>query len=118
MSPLRLLLLFLAIAFFPSLISALGGPPIAGGYSPISRLNDPSITDIAVFAVTEHNRIAHSNLKFVKVVKGEQQVVAGVNYRLLIVAEEEDGGVGGKYQAVVYERPWEHFRSLTSFVKL
>ncbi|KAL9256588.1 Cysteine proteinase inhibitor 1-like protein [Drosera capensis] len=114
MSPLNLL----AIAFFPSLISALGGPPIVGGYNPISRLNDPSITDIAVFAVTEHNRIEHSNLKFLKVVKGEQQVVAGMNYRLVIVAEEEEGGEGGKYEAVVYVRPWEHLRSLTSFVKV
>ena len=58
-------------------------------------------------------RSLKSQLKFVSVVNGEAQVVAGVNYRLIVATK--DGALSKNYQAVVWEKVWEHFRNLNSF---
>ncbi|KAG6525225.1 hypothetical protein ZIOFF_015179 [Zingiber officinale] len=53
-------------------------------------------------------------MRLVSVVKGETQVVAGINYRIVL----EAGVVGAKvnvYEAVVWEKEWEKFRKLISF---
>ncbi|KAL2932256.1 Cysteine proteinase inhibitor 5 [Bienertia sinuspersici] len=83
-----------------------------GGFKPIKNLNDPYIQDIAKFAVEEYNKRSPNGhrLRLVNVVKGESQVVAGTNYRLTIAANDDH-----QYLAVVYDRPWQHYRSLTSF---
>ncbi|XP_065022666.1 cysteine proteinase inhibitor 1-like [Musa acuminata AAA Group] len=88
---------------------------IVGGWTPIKNISDPDVGEIAEFAVAEHNHEAGTNLTLCKVVKGETQVVAGINYKLVI--EAKDGGVGvvSEYEAVVWEKTWEHFRRLTSF---
>ncbi|PNX86985.1 cysteine proteinase inhibitor [Trifolium pratense] len=85
---------------------------LLGGYSPIKNLNDPHVIDIAKFAVTEFNKQIGATLKFDKVIKGESQVVAGTNYRLIITTSNS---VPNTYQAIVYENPGEHVRNLTSF---
>ncbi|CAA3028511.1 cysteine proteinase inhibitor 1-like [Olea europaea var. sylvestris] len=92
-----------------------GRGPIVGGYKPIDNPNDPTVIEIAKFAVDEHNKEAKSNLEFQKVVKGESQVVAGINYKLVISAV--DGAAVQNYLAVIYEKPWQNFKSLTSFEK-
>ncbi|GAB2298965.1 hypothetical protein Dimus_033041 [Dionaea muscipula] len=66
-------------------------PDLLGGYQPIKNVNDPQIIQIAEFAVSEHNKKARPVLKFVKLENGAQQVVAGVNYRLLIRASDSGG---------------------------
>ncbi|MQM15186.1 hypothetical protein Taro_048125 [Colocasia esculenta] len=83
------------------------------GYQPIADIDDPYVQEIGKFAVEEHNKQAGQGLVFVRVVSGEQQVVAGTNYKLVIAAE--DAGATNKYEAVVYDKPWENFRELTSF---
>ncbi|KAG6525226.1 cysteine proteinase inhibitor 1-like [Zingiber officinale] len=86
----------------------------SGGWKPIGDLQDPHVIDIAKFAVDEHNKEATSQLRLVSVVKGETQVVAGMNYRIILKA----GVVGAKvnvYEAVVWEKEWEKFRKLISF---
>ncbi|CAK7344942.1 unnamed protein product [Dovyalis caffra] len=85
---------------------------LAGGWSPIKDLKDKHVVEIAEYAVAEHNKHEQSSLKLESIVKGESQVVAGTNYRLVLAVK---GGAYKKYQAVVYERPWENFRNLTSF---
>ncbi|XP_042520858.1 cysteine proteinase inhibitor 1 [Macadamia integrifolia] len=110
------LLLCLVVFFFLDSSSAVGRPALVGDWRPIKDLNETHVQEIAQFAVEEHNKEYKTELKYDRVVQGESQVVAGANYRLIIAAK--DGVVSNNYQAVVYERPWEGFKSLTSFKKL
>ncbi|XP_004517283.1 cysteine proteinase inhibitor 5-like [Cicer arietinum] len=89
---------------------------IPGGWSPIENINDPHVTDVANFAVTEYDKRSGAKLKFEKVIKGESQVVSGANYRLVLSAN--DGSVSNHYEAVVWEKVWLRFRNLTSFVQV
>lgn len=87
--------------------------PLFGGSHPIKNLTDPHILDIANFAVTQHNKETNSNLIFERVIKGKIGVVEGLEYHLII--EAKDGTNICKYEAVVWEMEWLHFRNLTSF---
>lgn len=88
--------------------------PMVGGWKPIKDLNDAHVKEIAAFAVSERSKQLGVSLNLDHVVKGEQQVVSGITYRLTLVAK--DGGAGSKqYVATVWEKPWEKFRKLTSF---
>ncbi|KAK9091927.1 hypothetical protein Syun_026838 [Stephania yunnanensis] len=87
-----------------------------GGWQPIDVQNNAHAVDLAQYAVNEHNKQAHTHLKFESLVRGESQVVAGVNYRLTLAAKDEI--LVRQYQAVVYERPWENYRELNSFVPI
>ncbi|KAJ0586547.1 putative Cystatin domain-containing protein [Helianthus annuus] len=99
--------------FFYKPSAALGEGTLSGGWKPVPDVTDPTVVDIAKFAVDEHNKEAHASLKFVKVVKGECQVVAGMNYNVTITAA--DGGAGKNYVALVWNKPWEKFMQLVSF---
>ncbi|KAM4111860.1 hypothetical protein ACJW30_05G097300 [Castanea mollissima] len=90
-----------------------GGGVLPGGWQPIKNVTEPHVTEIGEFAVEEYNKESKSQLKFLSVVKGETQVVAGTNYRLIVATKV--GGLTKNYQAVVWEKTWEHFRNLTSF---
>jgi cystatin-C len=85
-----------------------------GAPSRIENLNDPHVIEIAKFAVTEFNKQIGAKLKFDKVIEGESQPVAGTNYRL-IISTSSSNSVPNTYEAVVYERPWQHVRDLVSF---
>ncbi|KAK3432187.1 hypothetical protein EUGRSUZ_E03919 [Eucalyptus grandis] len=87
--------------------------PLVGGWESIKNLNDPYVQEIAKFAIKTHNDQAKTGLVLEKVVKGETQVVAGTNYKLVVAAK--DGADTKNFEAVVWDKPWEHFRSLTSF---
>ncbi|KAK2967499.1 hypothetical protein RJ640_010140 [Escallonia rubra] len=82
--------------------AALGGRSggRVGGWQPIKDVKVPEVQEIAKYAVAEHNSQAKTDLKYESVVRGETQVVAGTNYRLVIAAR--DGGVGKQYEAVVW----------------
>lgn len=97
---------------------AVGGRKAAmvGGWRQIKDLNAPEVQEAAQFAVTEYNKEAATNLDYQRVVNGETQVVAGTNYRLVIAAK--DGAISGNYEAVVWVKPWAHYRNLTSFRKV
>ncbi|KAK7410953.1 hypothetical protein VNO78_02207 [Psophocarpus tetragonolobus] len=86
---------------------------LVGGWSPIKDVNDPDIAEIANYAVTEYDKRSGAKLKLSSVVKGQTQVVAGTNYRLVL--ETTNGSATKNYRAVVWEKPWIHFRNLTSF---
>ncbi|KAK9268212.1 hypothetical protein L1049_010655 [Liquidambar formosana] len=117
------LLLFLPLlALFPLFdgvsSAVVGGRQVGlvGGWQPIKNISDPHVREIGEFAVTEYDKKAKAELKFESVVKGEYQVVAGMNYRLVVAAK--DGGVSAKYEAVVWEKAWENFKNLTSFKRV
>ncbi|KAM0066050.1 putative Cystatin domain-containing protein [Helianthus debilis subsp. tardiflorus] len=84
-----------------------------GGWKPIPDVTDPTVVSIGKFAIDEHDKESHASLKFEKVIKGDQQLVAGMNYNLTITAA--DGGADKNYVALVWDKPWEKFRKLVSF---
>ncbi|KAL0353293.1 UNVERIFIED_CONTAM: Cysteine proteinase inhibitor 1 [Sesamum angustifolium] len=109
-----LLFVFLAILLASSLNEA---SPV-GAWQPIDP-KDPKVVEIANFAVTEHNKEAGSALVFQDVVKGTKQVVAGINYELVIAAGDgTPAGVRLYYQARVFEQPSQKSRKLLSFQKI
>jgi len=81
---------------------------VPGGWAKAS-VKDPGVVAAAEFAVAERLEqlradAAGADLKLVKIVKAEQQVVAGMNYRLTL---EVDAGAGpATVEAVVWARVW------------
>ncbi|XP_074562765.1 cysteine proteinase inhibitor 8-like [Curcuma longa] len=115
LSPLLLFLLFLAV---PATARRIGIGGWVGGWAPIKDVEDSHVRELGEFAVEEHNRREHGQvLAFDKVVRGETQVVAGINYRL-VLRTREAGGSPAHYQAVVWEKVWINFKQLTSFVPI
>ncbi|KAH1055594.1 hypothetical protein J1N35_033659 [Gossypium stocksii] len=107
------LVLSLSLLFLPLIFSDARIDALAGGWAPIKDIKDPHVTEIAEFAVNEHSKQSKVSLKLDKVVKGETQVVSGINYKLILNAK--DGSAVNTYEAVVWEKAWLHFRNLTSF---
>ncbi|KAE8689669.1 Cysteine proteinase inhibitor 1 [Hibiscus syriacus] len=103
----------LSLVFLPLIFSDARESNLPGGWSPIENITDPHVTEIAKFAVSEYNKQSKASLELVKVVKGESQVVSGMNYRLVLKAK--NGTAVKTYQAVVWEKEWQNYRSLTSF---
>ncbi|KAH7445676.1 hypothetical protein KP509_01G020000 [Ceratopteris richardii] len=75
------------------------------------------IQRLAKFAVDEYNSIEGKNLRFVRLVSAEQQVVSGIMYYLVIEAETAQGDVRS-YEAKVWVKLWEDFQSLEEFKSL
>lgn len=82
-------------------------------WTPIPNVKDPHVQEMGNFAVAEYNKQTGESLKFKGVVSGEMQLVAGMNYRLILMAK--NGGLIAEYEVVVYECPWENLKELTSF---
>ncbi|CAN6306139.1 unnamed protein product [Urochloa humidicola] len=94
--------------------------PLVGGWSAIQNVSDPHIQELGGWALgqAKEKRLAGAGpgLRFRRVVRGEQQVVAGMNYRLYVDAADA-GGRPAPYVAVVFEQVWTSTRELTSFDK-
>ncbi|XP_037463644.1 putative cysteine proteinase inhibitor 7 [Triticum dicoccoides] len=77
---------------------------IPGGWFKIKNIADPHIQELGKWAVLEHTQLGgNDGLRFVKVVSSEEQIVNGVNYRLVIDALRLDGS-HGTYKAVLFEK--------------
>ncbi|CAH2052744.1 unnamed protein product [Thlaspi arvense] len=87
-----------------------------GGWIPITNIKDPHVVHIGEFAVSEYNKQTKSGLKFDSVVSGESQLVSGLNYRLLVAAD--DSGTSKNYEAIVWEELRQRSMNLTSFTPL
>ncbi|XP_034577296.1 cysteine proteinase inhibitor 8 [Setaria viridis] len=89
-------------------------PQIVGAWKPIKDVSDPHIQELGGWAVSEHVKQANDGLRFGKVVSGEELVVSGMNYKLVI--EATDGaGKSATYGAAVYEQEWTKTRQLLAF---
>ncbi|MFD8396673.1 cystatin domain-containing protein [Streptomyces sp. NPDC059680] len=88
---------------------------VAGGWTS-QDVADRHIREIARWAVGEANREHHltgsAAYHAVSVESAQTQVVAGENYRLQVRVDRPSAQV---VDVVVSERPWDNFRSLTSF---
>jgi Aspartic acid proteinase inhibitor/Sporulation and spore germination len=96
--------LFIVLAL---LIPGAGAPtssaqeqPIAGGYSR-RPTNDRSVTAAAAFAVRERGRQTRRRVTLLSIVSAEAQVVAGMNYRMVLNVRE--GGEETHVTAVVFQ---------------
>ena len=54
-------------------------------------LSHYDVKEIVDFAVNEYNKESRAKLRLQKVIKGESQVVAGINYRLVIAVKNGSG---------------------------
>ncbi|KAH6769399.1 cystatin B [Perilla frutescens var. frutescens] len=82
-----------------------------------SDSNSNSDTDsLARFAVDQHNNKENKLLELVRVVKAQEQVVAGTLHHLTL--EVVDGGKNQLYHAKIWVKPWEDFRELQEFKHL
>ncbi|XP_022975710.1 cysteine proteinase inhibitor 1-like [Cucurbita maxima] len=87
-----------------------------GQWKPIEKIT-PYVEEIGRFAVMEHNQQSGEHLKFICVIRGWSQIVAGTNYRLIIEARNHVG-LAWNYEAMVYDKPWEKTWKLIEFVPL
>ncbi|KAK3137367.1 hypothetical protein QOZ80_5BG0451370 [Eleusine coracana subsp. coracana] len=89
---------------------------LVGGWGPIPDVADAHIQELGGWALgqAKQDRLASDGLRFRRVVRGEQQVVSGMNYRLVVDAADLKGQ-SAPYVAVVYEQSWTNTRKLTSF---
>ncbi|KAI6704643.1 hypothetical protein NL676_007605 [Syzygium grande] len=112
----RLLILAAAAVLLLLKVSTAGAArreALLGGWNPIKDLSDPFVGEIAGFAIKTHNDEAKTGLVLEKVLRGETQVVSGTNYRIII--QVKDGAETKNFEAVVFDKSWEHVRRLTSF---
>ncbi|KAF5731972.1 cysteine proteinase inhibitor 1 [Tripterygium wilfordii] len=111
-----LLVYTLAIAYAAAATSATNGRNAVGAWTPITNPSDPHVKEIAVFALTTHNKLVKDNLTLKSVFEGAEQVVSGMRYKLVLLAT--DGVATGKYEVIVWEKPEKKFKRLTSFTTL
>jgi hypothetical protein len=69
--------------------------------------------DAARFAVDQHNRNQGTALEFKRVLKSKRQVVTGILHDLIL--ETVDAGKKSLYNAKVWVKPWEDFKSVVEF---
>ncbi|XP_078179157.1 cysteine proteinase inhibitor A-like [Carex rostrata] len=86
---------------------------ILGGWHDSERGNSVEIEELARFSVEEHNKKENTLLKFVRVVKAKEQVVAGTLHHFTL--EVIEAGNKKLYEAKVWVKPWLHFKQLQEF---
>ncbi|XP_010557894.1 PREDICTED: cysteine proteinase inhibitor 6-like [Tarenaya hassleriana] len=89
-------------------MSTLDGAPYSSGSQ-----NSGEVESLARFAVDEHNKKENALLEFARVVKAEEQVVAGILHHLTL--EVIDAGKKKLYEAKVWVKPWMEFNELQEF---
>ncbi|PIN23494.1 hypothetical protein CDL12_03778 [Handroanthus impetiginosus] len=77
------------------------------------RDSNADIDSLARFAVDQHNTKENALLELVRVVKAQEQVVAGTLHHLTL--EVIDAGKKKFYEAKVWVKPWMNFRELQEF---
>ena len=107
----RILLMCAALFFALGLTTALSAQePKPGGYSEVSK-TDSEITAAAKFAVKALKKTQGGTIKLISIEQAEQQVVAGMNYKLCLLIKTK--GKTQNVTTVVYKDLKERF-SLTS----
>lgn len=84
-----------------------------GGIRDSSNQNSTTVDSLGRFAVEQHNSKENALLEFVRVVKAQEQVVAGTMHHLTL--EVVDAGKKMLYEAKVWVKPWLNFKELHDF---
>ncbi|KAK2634443.1 hypothetical protein Ddye_029235 [Dipteronia dyeriana] len=79
----------------------------------LSDSNCAEIDNLGRFAVEQHNKKENAVLEFARVVKAQEQLVAGTLHHLTI--EVIDAGKKKLYDAKVWVKPWLNFKDLQEF---
>nr|XP_050037659.1 salivary cystatin-L2-like [Dermacentor andersoni] len=121
-----------AVVFLLATISAQCSARLIGGWTEHDPSSDPKYLKLAHFAISQQTTgLAHYHT-ILKLLKVETQVVSGVNYKLIFETAPSNCTVAdGPYSsehckpttnqasaactAIIYERPWENYREVTSF---
>ncbi|KAG6424804.1 hypothetical protein SASPL_115224 [Salvia splendens] len=77
------------------------------------RDSNSDVHSLAKFAVDHHNNKENMLLELVRVVKAQEQVVAGTIHHLTL--EVTDAGKKKLYEAKIWVKPWEDFMQLQEF---
>ncbi|KAL1564301.1 Cysteine proteinase inhibitor 6 [Salvia divinorum] len=77
------------------------------------RDSNADVHSLAKFAVDHHNNKENMLLELVRVVKAQEQVVAGTIHHLTL--EVTDAGKKKLYEAKIWVKPWEGFMQLQEF---
>ncbi|KAL3629099.1 hypothetical protein CASFOL_026321 [Castilleja foliolosa] len=88
----------------------------AAQMSTLGGVRDTNATEtdsLARFAVDQHNNKQNALLELVRVVKAQEQVVAGTLHHLTL--EVVDAGKKKLYEAKVWVKPWMDFKELQEF---
>ncbi|GKB04870.1 cysteine proteinase inhibitor 12 [Tanacetum coccineum] len=86
---------------------------LLGGVRNSTSANSNEIDDLARFAVDQYNKQQNKILKLARVVKAQEQVVAGTLHHLTLeVDDAEDKKI---YLAKIWVKPWENFKELQEF---
>ncbi|XP_031279419.1 cysteine proteinase inhibitor 12 [Pistacia vera] len=109
MKPTLSLILFIAFSFKEFEIMAMPGALQESR----GAENSVEIDELGRFAVQEHNKKQNAVLEFGRVVKAQEQVVAGTLHHLTIEAIE--AGKKKLYEAKVWVKPWMNFKDLQEF---
>lgn len=75
--------------------------PVVGGYGKIGVL-DKEVVEAATFAVKVQAKKEGAQIELVKIVQAKRQVVAGMNYQLLL--EVKSQGVTSKVHAILWKK--------------
>lgn len=75
--------------------------PVVGGYAKIGVL-DKDVVEAATFAVKDQAKKEGAQIELVKIVQAKRQVVAGMNYQLLL--EVKSQGVTSKVHAILWKK--------------
>ncbi|XP_030462112.2 cysteine proteinase inhibitor 12 [Syzygium oleosum] len=86
---------------------------LGGAHEPRGAENSVEVESLGRFAVDEHNSKENGLLEFARVVKAQEQVVAGTLHHLTI--EAVDAGKKKLYEAKVWVKPWMNFKELQEF---
>ncbi|NP_001300820.1 cystatin isoform 2 precursor [Solanum lycopersicum] len=78
-----------------------------------SSQNSDEIHSLAKFAVDEHNKKENAMIELARVVKAQEQTVAGKLHHLTL--EVMDAGKKKLYEAKVWVKPWLNFKELQEF---
>ncbi|KAI3681054.1 hypothetical protein L6452_35836 [Arctium lappa] len=84
-----------------------------GGLQNSSASNSADTDSLARFAVQEHNKKENAMLELARVIKVQEQVVAGTLHHLTL--EVVDAGEKKIYEAKVWVKPWMNFKELQEF---
>ncbi|KAJ8361483.1 hypothetical protein SKAU_G00180080 [Synaphobranchus kaupii] len=113
-----------------ALFLAVESDRFVGGYSDANP-NDPAVKNALQYAIAQYN--SNNKDMFIsqvsRIIKVEQQVVAGVNYKITVemsrtsckkgeekaCSTHEDPAIGKPYECtfLVYTRAWENYMELT-----
>ncbi|XP_076922956.1 cysteine proteinase inhibitor 12-like [Bidens hawaiensis] len=109
---LQLLLLLVVASSSSLLLNSMADHTPAGSLQDSSSSNSD---DLARFAVDEHNKKENKMLKLARVVKVQEQVVAGTLHHLTLEVDDHEGNKK-IYQAKVWVKPWLNFKELQEFI--